>query len=326
MAEETNPNAFTVKVSDGKYELCYHGDGLMTCLRHGEPWPARDKSLIGDNLVFSLAFELNEDRIELAKKNVKIGKIQVEHAASLKRIQNDNAALRHALEPFGSLVIPEAAHVDMPVTTLRNAKDHPATIDDVDTAAVLLQSESPGQWLLDQWTSLQGFLRKQKEERENDATLLRESHARYIERDETVQDLANLIGWNHLERCPAKLANGKLCDRYKRKGYSCPWHDEQGYATSRTVESTMGREIEELTAKLANPTVVLWVPREPGIYWCNLTNGTPSGWHPVEIRNMGGLNDRLIVLIPGDEIHHDLDTFAHRVVSWGARIRPPNGG
>jgi len=304
MGENEHPNAFRVVVADGKYDLRYDGQGGLTCLRHGEPWPVRDASLVGDKFVFCLAFELDEAR-------------------------KDNAALRHALEPFGSLVIRDGAHVDMPITTLRNAKGHPATIDDVDTAATLLQSEAPGQWLLDQWTSLQGFLRKQQEngkrDREEAAESIRELQAQYIERDETVQDLANLIGWHYLERCPAHLSDRKLCDRYKRKGVSCPWHDASGFPLSRIVDRPMGKEIEELVAKLANPTTILWMPEGPGIYWCNLTNGHPSGWHPVEIRNMGGLNDRLIVLIPGDEIHHDLDTFAHRVVCWGEKLQVPDG-
>lgn len=53
---------FETEVSDGKYKVIFD-NGKLSATRYGEEW----RSLTGDNLIFSLAFELNEAREELAK-------------------------------------------------------------------------------------------------------------------------------------------------------------------------------------------------------------------------------------------------------------------
>ena len=52
-----------VSVADGKYRVIMPAKGGLHALRHGEPW----RSLTGDNLVFTLANELNDARQKIAE-------------------------------------------------------------------------------------------------------------------------------------------------------------------------------------------------------------------------------------------------------------------
>jgi hypothetical protein len=74
MKIETDPDAFRVDVAEGKYSVLHDGKGKMTALRYGEPW---GRSLVGDNLVFSLASELHEARQAIAAIRAKLEKIVV---------------------------------------------------------------------------------------------------------------------------------------------------------------------------------------------------------------------------------------------------------
>lgn len=51
-----------VVVDGGKYTVVIPANGGLHALRYGEPW----RDLTGDNLVFNLAWELNEARAEIA--------------------------------------------------------------------------------------------------------------------------------------------------------------------------------------------------------------------------------------------------------------------
>jgi len=46
--------AWEVEVADGKYKLQFYKDGSMLSFRHGEPWVARNLTLIGDKFVYCL--------------------------------------------------------------------------------------------------------------------------------------------------------------------------------------------------------------------------------------------------------------------------------
>lgn len=56
------PSDTHVAVDGGKYTVVIVGDGGLHALRYGQPW----RDLCGDNLVFNLAWELNEARSDLA--------------------------------------------------------------------------------------------------------------------------------------------------------------------------------------------------------------------------------------------------------------------
>lgn len=53
---------FETEVCDGKYKVIFD-NGKLSATRYDEQW----RSLTGDNLIYSLAYELNEAREELAK-------------------------------------------------------------------------------------------------------------------------------------------------------------------------------------------------------------------------------------------------------------------
>ena len=55
--------SFTVSVNEGKYTVVFHENGKLEALRYDEPW----RDLVGDNLVYWLAVELQNAREELAK-------------------------------------------------------------------------------------------------------------------------------------------------------------------------------------------------------------------------------------------------------------------
>lgn len=52
-----------VPINSGKYEYLFHPTGASVVLRHGEAW--RDTT--GDNLIYCLAYELNEARERIAE-------------------------------------------------------------------------------------------------------------------------------------------------------------------------------------------------------------------------------------------------------------------
>lgn len=57
-----------VSVADGKYRVLIDDDenGRMTAKRHGEEW----RDVTGDNLIFNLAWELNELRESVQMRSV----------------------------------------------------------------------------------------------------------------------------------------------------------------------------------------------------------------------------------------------------------------
>lgn len=52
-------DAFELEICHGKYRYRYEA-GKQEVWRNGDTWPAKNKNLIGDKFVFSLAVELDE--------------------------------------------------------------------------------------------------------------------------------------------------------------------------------------------------------------------------------------------------------------------------
>lgn len=66
---------FRVEVAQGKYTIIYYKDGKMEALRCGEKW----RDLVGDNLIYNLAWELNDarDKIEILGKIMKLAEERI---------------------------------------------------------------------------------------------------------------------------------------------------------------------------------------------------------------------------------------------------------
>lgn len=64
----------SVSVNDGKYTVVLEADGKLHALRYGEVW----RDLVGDNLVYSLAYELDEERSKNAQLEAEIERLKNE--------------------------------------------------------------------------------------------------------------------------------------------------------------------------------------------------------------------------------------------------------
>lgn len=65
-----------VSVDNGKYVVVLHDNGGMYALRHGEPW---SRDLVGDKLVYNLAYELDEARKKVEAYETALGHIAGGH-------------------------------------------------------------------------------------------------------------------------------------------------------------------------------------------------------------------------------------------------------
>jgi hypothetical protein len=66
---ENRPPAFEAdshSLEDGKYIIRYR-NGILSALRHGEPWPAADEDLLGNKLVGAMFDEISRLKTELLK-------------------------------------------------------------------------------------------------------------------------------------------------------------------------------------------------------------------------------------------------------------------
>lgn len=57
---------YDVTVDNGKYRFVYQADGFPLAFRHGEPWPVRAASMVGDKAMMALVAELSDTRDLLA--------------------------------------------------------------------------------------------------------------------------------------------------------------------------------------------------------------------------------------------------------------------
>ncbi len=72
---------FKIDLYNGKYTYIFQ-NGVQKALRYGEPW--REDDLVGDNLVFALACEVNNLQEELDKAIEVIEDSGVEYSEALE--------------------------------------------------------------------------------------------------------------------------------------------------------------------------------------------------------------------------------------------------
>lgn len=58
---------YDVTTDDGKYRYTMDVTGVVKTYRHGEPWPARDASAIGDNFLLTFVQDLTNARTQIAE-------------------------------------------------------------------------------------------------------------------------------------------------------------------------------------------------------------------------------------------------------------------
>lgn len=80
--EKSVIHPLNVTVGDGKYTVIQEANGRLRALRYGEPWPARDDSLIGDNLVLALAQEVQALREKIDEMKADALDMKIEHDLS----------------------------------------------------------------------------------------------------------------------------------------------------------------------------------------------------------------------------------------------------